>query len=448
MKAISQWIKNATRQIFDPDQEERINYLSALLYRSMQKAGEQFSLIRFREQCDYTDRDIEIAKRRVYQTLLSRAWQDDKVTESEHKTLNWVISKLHIPRDEAKELQLLTARDRFAVALARAMDDGVLDVAEAKYLEQISRSVGISLGDFVRTYFQSEGEHFLRGIFTACTEGGVLAADAWARLGTATKYLGLSKNDLLSAVRLQASRFVEHVLADAKSDGELSEREEAVLIQLVRTFQLDSQSTAYVEKCIAALRIIRDARRGRLPIMNPPSGVTVRSGELVHYDGPATWLQKRILKSGERWDQHAGSLTITDNRMLFSSGTKSFDVRFGKIIGHSGSTGGIRLQRLGKPETLIRVNEDEPVAYAIFEGAVALSTQTRLATSGGLPSRHIPREIRQRVWQRYGGQCAECGATQYLEFDHVIPVAKGGSNSDANVQLLCRGCNLKKSDFI
>jgi hypothetical protein len=27
-------------------------------------------------------------------------------------------------------------------------------------------------------------------------------------------------------------------------------------------------------------------------------------------------------------------------------------------------------------------------------------------------------------------------------------VAKGGSNTDANVQLLCRRCNLKKSDFI
>jgi 5-methylcytosine-specific restriction endonuclease McrA len=35
-----------------------------------------------------------------------------------------------------------------------------------------------------------------------------------------------------------------------------------------------------------------------------------------------------------------------------------------------------------------------------------------------------------------------------LEFDHVIPHAKGGSNTDNNIQLLCRGCNLKKSDRI
>jgi 5-methylcytosine-specific restriction endonuclease McrA len=77
-----------------------------------------------------------------------------------------------------------------------------------------------------------------------------------------------------------------------------------------------------------------------------------------------------------------------------------------------------------------------------------MANQTKLAHVEGAPSRHIPREIRQRVWLRYSGRCAECGAEQYLEFDHIIPVAKGGSNAEPNVQLLCRRCNLKKSDLI
>jgi 5-methylcytosine-specific restriction endonuclease McrA len=77
-----------------------------------------------------------------------------------------------------------------------------------------------------------------------------------------------------------------------------------------------------------------------------------------------------------------------------------------------------------------------------------MANQTRVLKAEGEPTRHIPRDVRQRVWQRYGGQCAECGATDYLEFDHIIPVAKGGSNTDSNVQLLCRRCNLKKSDAI
>jgi 5-methylcytosine-specific restriction endonuclease McrA len=84
----------------------------------------------------------------------------------------------------------------------------------------------------------------------------------------------------------------------------------------------------------------------------------------------------------------------------------------------------------------------------IFRKAVALSNQTATRSGDGEPSRHISREVRQRVWQRYGGQCVDCGAREYLEFDHIIPVAKGGSNADANIQLLCRRCNLKKSDHI
>ena len=84
----------------------------------------------------------------------------------------------------------------------------------------------------------------------------------------------------------------------------------------------------------------------------------------------------------------------------------------------------------------------------IYHVAVAKANQTIVQRQEGPPNRNIPRDVRQRVFQRYGGRCAECGANDYLEYDHIIPVAKGGSNSDNNVQLLCRRCNLKKSDYI
>jgi len=62
--------------------------------------------------------------------------------------------------------------------------------------------------------------------------------------------------------------------------------------------------------------------------------------------------------------------------------------------------------------------------------------------------RHIPQDVKAAVWQRDGGKCVQCGATDYLEYDHVIPYAKGGANTAENVQLLCRRCNLAKSDSI
>lgn len=41
-----------------------------------------------------------------------------------------------------------------------------------------------------------------------------------------------------------------------------------------------------------------------------------------------------------------------------------------------------------------------------------------------------------------------CGADDDLQFDHVIPVAKGGGVAADNIQILCGDCNRQKSDSI
>ena len=60
----------------------------------------------------------------------------------------------------------------------------------------------------------------------------------------------------------------------------------------------------------------------------------------------------------------------------------------------------------------------------------------------------IPEEVRAFVWERDGAQCTRCGAEDDLQFDHVIPVAKGGGNAIDNIQILCGDCNRQKSDSI
>lgn len=56
----------------------------------------------------------------------------------------------------------------------------------------------------------------------------------------------------------------------------------------------------------------------------------------------------------------------------------------------------------------------------------------------------IPDSVRLFVWQRDEGQCVACKSKANLEFDHIIPVAEGGANTERNIQLLCEACNRAK----
>lgn len=61
---------------------------------------------------------------------------------------------------------------------------------------------------------------------------------------------------------------------------------------------------------------------------------------------------------------------------------------------------------------------------------------------------HIPSSVKDKVWNRDGGKCVKCGSQKNLEFDHIIPVSKGGSNTARNIQLLCEKCNRSKGSKI
>jgi hypothetical protein len=93
-------------------------------------------------------------------------------------------------------------------------------------------------------------------------------------------------------------------------------------------------------------------------------------------------------------------------------------------------------------------NEEDIIA--IEKGANVTDLDTILPTSyfrtSNYTKRLIPQEVKDLVWKRDNGKCVICGSNEKLEFDHIIPIAKGGSNTYRNIQLLCETCNRKKSD--
>lgn len=60
----------------------------------------------------------------------------------------------------------------------------------------------------------------------------------------------------------------------------------------------------------------------------------------------------------------------------------------------------------------------------------------------------IPKEVVDAVYRRDKGRCVYCGSTEELQLDHIIPFSRGGATNIENLQLLCRSCNIKKSNKI
>ena len=67
--------------------------------------------------------------------------------------------------------------------------------------------------------------------------------------------------------------------------------------------------------------------------------------------------------------------------------------------------------------------------------------------------RYGPAGVRRAVWERDRGQCTfvgsdgkRCQARRFLEFDHIMPVARGGRASVQGMRLRCRAHNQYDAD--
>jgi len=76
------------------------------------------------------------------------------------------------------------------------------------------------------------------------------------------------------------------------------------------------------------------------------------------------------------------------------------------------------------------------------------TTRPQLRSHATTSARHVPARVRRQVWQRDAGRCTftsddghRCGSTRRLEYDHVVPVARGGESTVGNLRLRCRAHN-------
>jgi hypothetical protein len=68
-----------------------------------------------------------------------------------------------------------------------------------------------------------------------------------------------------------------------------------------------------------------------------------------------------------------------------------------------------------------------------------------------MPRRPVSAEVERRVRAAARNRCGYCLSPQHLvmarlEIEHIIPIAKGGTDDEANLWLACPICNGHKSD--
>lgn len=66
-----------------------------------------------------------------------------------------------------------------------------------------------------------------------------------------------------------------------------------------------------------------------------------------------------------------------------------------------------------------------------------------------LSIRQFDRRDALSAYEKQGHKCPMCGETfefEAMQADHIVPWSKGGKSVKENCQMLCRDCNLKKSD--
>ena len=92
-------------------------------------------------------------------------------------------------------------------------------------------------------------------------------------------------------------------------------------------------------------------------------------------------------------------------------------------------------------------------ATYISEYAGLFADQDDRFTKGGKLKRvTVPGFVRDAIYFRDGGECRSCKKSidrlltpeSKEQYDHIIPLAKGGANDISNIQLLCNQCNAIK----
>ncbi|MFI5781859.1 TerD family protein [Nocardia sp. NPDC051570] len=260
----------------------------------------------------------------------------------------------------------------------------------------------------------------------------------WDELWTALRYRRIAADTGRAALRGPGLAYAERLAAFLVADGEVDADELDDFETTIAALALTGPQVEDLRRRMRRGRALSRLRAGELPIVRAP-GLHLDPEEAVHLDIPAVRI--RQLARGPRPTE--GRLICSTRKLRFLGPEAGIELPWSRIVSVTAADGVVEIAATSaRGGATFEVDDPELVAAAV-EGALRVAKRLTLAP-GRRDRRSIPPELKAQVWQRDGGHCVDCGATHYLEFDHIIPHSRGGATSAANLQILCRACNRAK----
>jgi hypothetical protein len=422
-------------------EEQRSQFRYALCQRLGAISHQPFDFPRFVAETGISRGLAAATAEQLYSEFFQGAVADGVLAQAEIAMLNRIASSLAIAPNVRVRIEAAAKESKYQQALQAALSDGVLSDAESEELSNLRRCLGMASQD-VRRATGRTGEESYRILFNQIVaKGPISQADAMA-LADRRRAMGLSGVDAFAVIRQDALALYRQRFYQAKQDGQITLAEEQELANLQQFLGLDPKDVERYQQEIRRIKCLAAIRAGNLPAVR--SSKLLEGGEICHWDTPCRHAWRTQIQTKEA----VGSIIVTNKRIVFTSALRSFEFRPVKIVDIVQSTSHAELQTSGSRGTgAYSVNDVE--AFVATLEAVTKKQKFLLAENfSSTRSRHIPPLVKQEVWTRDGGRCAQRNAEDYLEFDHIIPHSRGGANTVNNIQVLCRRCNGLKSDRI
>ncbi len=381
------------------------------------------------------------AATKLYSRCCERALEDLQITEKERAILEKLGAVLALTSSQMQEVEQGVRNRLLRSEVDMALADGVVTVEEETELVNLRRKLGFTADHAAHVAGETASDAYL-ALFREIAADGRITGEELEQLRGFRGAIGFSVERANEIVRKDAAELYRRWFLNVTQDDEISQAEEDGLTWLKNEFGLHHGAAAYYDARIEAIKLRSRCRNGQLPTVTTDR--LLESGEICHWIGPCTFEWQTATKAKDE----SGELIITSRQLAFTSATKSFALSPSRIVDVQLFSNGVDLKSTtNRGNGFYRLREPQMVE-AIIVGLVKFHKYQLSETFSSTKTRHIPDDIRRKVWQRDSGRCVRCQEADYLEYDHIIPHSRGGANSVGNVQLLCRRCNIHKSDRI